>query len=151
MDERHADQGMDGVLVWIRGVFARRVVLRFIAEQSDAFCENLLGETAVYVDGVLGAGDAVPSDNGGEFLGGAADENRAALGGDDIENHSEELPLERFDVVDGANCRADLQERLQVAGDALRGWKGGEGLGLEIAQIFTAKAGCGRVGLRALI
>ena len=83
-----------------------------VAEDADTLLKNLLCEIAVHVDGVLRAGNTIPSDDRREFRGVAAGKNSAALGGNNVEDHTQELPLQRFNVTDRTDGRRDFQQRL---------------------------------------
>ena len=85
--------------------------LNLIVEDGNALIQDATNQRAVYVDWMFGAGDAIPS-NGGGRLGGAVveEENRAAFGGNHVENHAEQLPLERFGVAHRTDDSADLEK-----------------------------------------
>src|SRR5712664_4147106 len=86
--------------------------------------------------GMIRAGSAVPGNGGGEFSGaGVEEENGAAFGGDDIEEHGKELPLECVDVPHGADRRADLEESREGARKTHCRRKSRKGFGFQAEEI----------------
>src|SRR6202035_2381592 len=87
--------------------------------------------------GMIGAGGAVPCDRSGEFPGaGVEEENGAALGGDHVEEHGEELPLESVNIAHGAEGGADFEKSGKSACEADSGGKSRKRFGLQVEEIF---------------
>jgi hypothetical protein len=109
--KRNAEQGMGAFLPGSVRRVKSGTRLNLIVEDGNALIQDVVDQRAVYVDRMFGAGDAIPSNSGGR-LGGAVveEENRAAFGGNHVENHAEQLPLERFGVAHRTDDSADLEK-----------------------------------------
>jgi hypothetical protein len=116
----------------------------FVIQHRDAVFHDALSEDTADMDGMIGAGGAVPGDGSGEFAGaGVEEENGAAFGGDNVEEHGEELPLERIDVTHRTDGGTYFEQSGESAREADCGGKSRERFRLQIEEIFRLELLCG--------
>jgi len=107
-----------------------------MVENGDPFFHHSSREDAAKVDWMVRAGGAVPRDRSGEFASaGVEEKNRAAFGRDYVEEHGEQLPLERVEVAHGPDRGADFEQSGERAGQADCRRKRREGFGLQVEQV----------------
>jgi hypothetical protein len=84
-------------------------------ENARALFQDLTDDRAAHLDGAAHALAAVESELGDDLAVLADEQDRAALGGHNLEDEAQQLALQLFGIADGVDARADLDEQRQVA------------------------------------
>ena len=107
--QRNAENRMHGLDSLLIGSIRIIEPGALIFENGNAFIDYTTSQRAVDVHGMIGTGNAIPGHRRRSFLGGVLDEqDRAPLRWNHVKDHTEQLPLQRFHIADGADGRADF-------------------------------------------
>ncbi len=117
---------------------AQGLVAQDIAyQQTDALSQNTLHHGAADPHGMAGPPHPVPGGGRGELFRLIAEQDRAALGRDHVEDEAQKLPLQRVLIANAANPGGNLQQGIQVA-RAAGAWRqiGHDLVGLQVERVF---------------
>jgi hypothetical protein len=112
-------------------------------DHADSIAPHALHHSAAYANRMAGAANTIPCNGGTELVCAIKEQYSSSLGRNQIEDHAQELPLQRILVPNTPDAGGNFEQRVQIAGHA-----GGLGEGRNpairsaVLSVFWSKQKC---------